>query len=72
MGIGGIGETGGIGGIGEDGLFQLKTRESLYAVRVLSRLRPMCIADVAHHVQKTAPLPTYMEIYFICYVFSIF
>ena len=68
----GTGRTGGIGGIGEDGLFQLKTCESLYAVRVLSRLRPMCCADVVLYHQKTASLPHIYRDIFACYVFSIF
>ena len=71
-GTGGTGGIGGIGGTGEDSLFQLKTRESLYTVRVLSRLRQICSADVAVHALKTALTPAYIEIYFSCYVFSIF
>ena len=34
--------------------------------------KPMCDAGVAVHVSKTAPPPTYIEIYIACYVFSIF
>ena len=60
-------------GIGEDGKMPSaqNVRKSICR-KGLSRFYPMCTADVAHHVQKTALIPTYMGIYFSCYVFSIF